>query len=196
MIGGIFRARECAPCSLLQFTCEILRVSMTTGVAKYPVVVTSWVCSTAVCDGRFVLPSNRCNSCVSVRQQYEIAVSHCCRTGPTDNDYFIIFCLCDPLPGTNNRTPGQPDRGDDFQALRHCLTGFSAPPRSCVSVQRLCWRCRARPLLVCQGHVGRGPPLLQCRPLRSLELLGMRAELLTRGCLPQKRNAKIQSTHI
>ncbi len=117
MIGGIFRARECAPCSLLQFACETLRVSMTTGVAKYPVVVTSWVCSTAVCDGRFVLPSNRCNSCVSVRQQYEIAVSYCCRTDPTDNDYFIIFCLCDPLPGTNNGTPSQPDgpdRGERF----------------------------------------------------------------------------------
>ncbi len=56
--------------------------------------------------------------------------------------HIFFVCLCDPLPGTNNRTPGQPDRGDDFQALRRCLTGFSAPPRSCVSVQRLCWRCR------------------------------------------------------
>ena len=147
MIGGIFRARECAPCSLLQFACETLRVSMTTGVAKYPVVVTSWVCSTAVCDGRFVLPSNRCNSCVSVRQQYEIAVSYCCRTGPTDNDYFIIFCLCDPLPGTNNDTPGQPDRGERFPGPP------SLPDGLLCTTLSACGGCDgdagARPFLVC-----------------------------------------------
>ncbi len=68
----------------------------------------------------------------------------------------------------------------------------SSPPRIDASSGGSDSDAGARPLLVCQGHVGRGPPLLQCRPLSNWGLLGMRAEMLAREDLPRTDKNKIK----